>query len=81
MLTCTWPPPPTRAHTQTRDREIAVWDTRALTSPLARESVDTAPGVLLPFFDADTNMLFFVGKVRVRISPLSLPSTPPSAPP
>ena len=46
-----------------RDREIAVWDARALSSPLTRESVATAPGVLLPLYDEDSNMLFLVGKV------------------
>ena len=42
---------------------MAVWDARALTTPIARETIDNAPGILLPFFDADTNMLFFAGKV------------------
>jgi hypothetical protein len=50
-----------------RDREVAVWDTRALATPLVREALDTAPGLLLPLFDPDTNMLFLAGKVRPSI--------------
>ena len=45
-----------------RDREFALWDMRNLASPLARESLDTSTGILLPLYDEDANLIFFTGK-------------------
>ena len=33
--------------------------------PLAEEDLDGSSGVLFPFYDADTNMLYVVGKVSL----------------
>lgn len=48
---------------KTSEREFAIWDTKNLAAgPLARQTVDTSAGLLMPFFDADTNVLFLAGK-------------------
>ena len=35
-----------------------------LTEPMAMQEMDTSNGVLLPFYDPDTNMVYLCGKVR-----------------
>ena len=39
-----------------------MWDLRNLHKPIAADSLDQASGVILPFFDVDTNMLYLAGK-------------------
>jgi len=48
--------------TKSSEREYALWDPRQLSSPLQKQSVDSASGLLMPFFDPDTNILFLAGK-------------------
>jgi len=48
--------------TKTSEREYAIWDHRELSKPLARQTIDSASGVIMPFFDRDTNVLFLAGK-------------------
>eukprot|EP01114_Cavostelium_apophysatum_P010861 TRINITY_DN24_c0_g1_i1.p1 TRINITY_DN24_c0_g1~~TRINITY_DN24_c0_g1_i1.p1 ORF type:complete len:451 (-),score=132.88 TRINITY_DN24_c0_g1_i1:101-1453(-) len=48
--------------TKTSEREYAIWDPKDLSKPLNRTSVDSASGILMPFFDNDTNVLFLAGK-------------------
>jgi len=48
--------------TKTSEREYALWDPRELSKPLARQTIDSASGILMPFFDRDTNVLFLAGK-------------------
>ncbi|XP_076144539.1 coronin-2B [Alosa pseudoharengus] len=43
-------------------RQIAVWDSEDLTAPLWEEDLDGESGVLFPFFDPDTHMIFLAGK-------------------
>jgi len=47
---------------KTSEREFCIWDSRDLTKPANRTSVDTASGIFMPFFDKDTNVLFLAGK-------------------
>jgi len=47
---------------KTSEREYAYWDPKNLKEPLNRTNVDAASGVLLPFYDADTSVLFLGGK-------------------
>ncbi|KAM4708545.1 coronin-2A isoform 2-T2 [Discoglossus pictus] len=44
------------------NRQIALWNQDDLSVPLHQEDLDGSSGLLFPFFDADTNMLFVVGK-------------------
>jgi len=48
--------------TKTSEREFCLWDQRDLSKVVTRQSVDSASGLLLPFFDTDTNVLFLAGK-------------------
>lgn len=47
---------------RTSDRQYAVWDPRNISAPLVTENIDTASGMLMPFYDYDTNILFLAGK-------------------
>nr|XP_056703930.1 coronin-2A [Euleptes europaea] len=44
------------------NRQIAIWDQGDLSVPLAEEDVDGSSGLLFPFYDADTHMLYVLGK-------------------
>lgn len=44
------------------DRQYAVWDPRNLSEAIVRDNVDTAAGLLMPFFDGDTGVLYLAGK-------------------
>lgn len=43
-------------------REMKVWDLKNLSKPLHVESVDTASGALMPFYDRDTGVIYLTGK-------------------
>jgi len=47
---------------KTSEREFCLWDLREFTKPLTKTMVDSASGLLMPFFDNDTSMLYLVGK-------------------
>lgn len=44
------------------DRQYSIWDQDDLTKPLATESIDCSSGILFPFYDHDTNMVYLAGK-------------------
>ncbi|XP_005382890.1 PREDICTED: coronin-2A isoform X3 [Chinchilla lanigera] len=44
------------------NRQMALWDQDDLSVPLTEEDLDGSSGVLFPFYDPDTNMLYVVGK-------------------
>ncbi|XP_013863236.1 coronin-2A [Austrofundulus limnaeus] len=44
------------------DRQIALWDQDDLSKPLLQENLDGSSGVLFPFYDPDTHMLYLAGK-------------------
>jgi WD40 repeat protein len=43
-------------------RQYAIWDQKSLDKPLVTEEIDTSAGLLMPFFDADLNILYLAGK-------------------
>ncbi|XP_050975443.1 coronin-2A isoform X2 [Labeo rohita] len=43
-------------------RQIALWDQEDLTKPSYSEDLDGSSGVLFPFYDPDTHMLYIAGK-------------------
>jgi coronin-1B/1C/6 len=47
---------------KTSERQYALWDQRNLEAPLVIENIDNASGIIMPFFDADTGVLFLAGK-------------------
>ena len=50
------------------DRQYGLWDPTDLSKPLIRENIDTGSGVLFPFFDDSSNMVYVVGKVSSLLS-------------
>ncbi|KAK2817164.1 hypothetical protein Q5P01_025355 [Channa striata] len=44
------------------DRQIALWDQDDLSVPLLQENLDGSSGILFPFYDPDTHMLYLAGK-------------------
>jgi hypothetical protein len=48
--------------TKTSEREYCVWDPKDLSKPLHRANIDSASGVIMPFYDNDTGVLFLAGK-------------------
>jgi len=47
---------------RTSDRCYSILDPRKLDTPLAKSNIDTASGILMPFYDDDTSLLFLAGK-------------------
>uniref|UniRef100_A0A8B9LBN5 Coronin n=1 Tax=Astyanax mexicanus TaxID=7994 RepID=A0A8B9LBN5_ASTMX len=43
-------------------RQIALWDQEDLSIPIKEEEIDGLSGLLFPFYDADTHMLYLAGK-------------------
>lgn len=48
--------------TRQSQRQFKIWDPRNTTQELKKVDVDQAAGVIMPFFDADTNLLYLAGK-------------------
>ncbi|XP_041435931.1 coronin-2A-like isoform X2 [Xenopus laevis] len=44
------------------NRQVALWDQNDLSVPLQQEDLDGSSGLIFPFYDCDTNMLYIVGK-------------------
>jgi len=47
---------------KTSEREFNIYDPRKLENPLGHLAIDSSAGVIMPFFDPDTNILFLAGK-------------------
>jgi len=47
---------------KTSEREFAIWDLKNLKEPILKQNVDSASGLLMPFYDRDTSVLFLAGK-------------------
>jgi WD40 repeat protein len=47
---------------KTSERQYMVFDTTNMGTPLASTTIDNASGLLMPFYDADTGVLFLAGK-------------------
>lgn len=43
-------------------RQFKIWDSRNLETPVKQVDIDQAAGVILPFYDNDTGLLYLVGK-------------------
>ncbi|KAG0240636.1 Coronin-like protein crn1 [Mortierella sp. GBA43] len=44
------------------DRQVNIWDAGNLEKPLKSINLDTSSGVIMPFYDVDSNMLYLAGK-------------------
>jgi coronin-1B/1C/6 len=47
---------------RTSDRQYAIWDPSNMGTALAQENIDTGSGLLMPFFDPDSSIIFLAGK-------------------
>ena len=47
-------------------REFKIWDEKNTAKPIATYELDQAAGVMIPFYDEDTRMLYLTGKVRTQ---------------
>ena len=47
---------------KTSDRVFAIYDPRNLAAPVVKQNIDTSAGILMPFYDNDTGLLFLGGK-------------------
>ncbi|XP_065106795.2 coronin-1C-A isoform X1 [Paramisgurnus dabryanus] len=44
------------------ERQLALWDPENIDEPMSVHEMDTSNGVLLPFYDPDTNVVYLCGK-------------------
>ncbi|KAF8983998.1 Coronin-like protein crn1 [Entomortierella lignicola] len=44
------------------DRQVNIWDATNLEKPLRSTNLDTSSGVIMPFYDGDSKMLYLAGK-------------------
>jgi len=44
------------------ERQFSIWDARKPEKSLHTENIDTAAGILMPFYDNDTSVLYLAGK-------------------
>lgn len=44
------------------ERQFMIWDPRNFTAPLFTSDIDICSGMLMPFYDEDTNIMFLGGK-------------------
>ncbi|XP_078523530.1 coronin-1C isoform X1 [Lissotriton helveticus] len=44
------------------ERQLALWNPKNMNEPIALHEMDTSNGVLLPFYDPDTNIMYLCGK-------------------
>ncbi|XP_077356623.1 coronin-2A-like isoform X2 [Festucalex cinctus] len=58
-------------------RQLVLWDPDDLSEPLYEEDLDGSAGVLFPFFDPDTDMLYLAGKGDGNIRYYELSSEKP----
>jgi coronin-1B/1C/6 len=48
--------------TRTSEREFNLWDPRAFDKPLNHTNIDSASGILMPFYDEDSSVMYLAGK-------------------
>ncbi|KAJ8312488.1 hypothetical protein KUTeg_009861 [Tegillarca granosa] len=61
------------------ERQYALWDEKSIKSPLTLEEIDQSNGVLFPYYDGDTGMVYLCGKSELFQSDL-YPDTPGDTP-
>lgn len=59
------------------DRQYAIWNQHDLRKPLVREEIDSSSGVVTPYFDYDTRMVYLAGKGDGNIRYFEIVDEPP----
>lgn len=62
---------------RTSMRHFKIWDPRDVSKPVVTKDIDQAAGVMMPFYDNDTGMLFLAGKGDGTLHYYDLPGTAP----
>jgi len=69
----------TTGFSKVSERQYGVWDPADLSTPLKVEMVDTGSGVLFPYYDNDTQMVYVAGKGDGNIRYYELDNASPYA--
>ncbi|MEQ2178311.1 Coronin-6 [Goodea atripinnis] len=67
----------TTGFTRMSQRELGLWDPTNFEEPIALLELDTSNGVLLPYYDADANMVYLCGKGDSSIRYFEVTEEPP----
>ncbi|XP_023701006.1 coronin-6-like [Paramormyrops kingsleyae] len=67
----------TTGFTRMSQRELGLWDPTSFEEPIALQEMDTSNGVLLPFYDPDTNIVYLCGKGDSSIRYFEITDEPP----
>ncbi|XP_072338471.1 coronin-1C isoform X2 [Scyliorhinus torazame] len=59
------------------ERQLALWNPESMDEPIALHEMDTSNGVLLPFYDGDTNVVYLCGKGDSSIRYFEITDEPP----
>lgn len=59
------------------DRQYSVWDENDLGKPLFSDTIDSSSGIVFPFYDADTNVVYLAGKGDGNIRYYEVTDEPP----
>ncbi len=56
----------TTGYSKSIERQYSLWDASDLEKgPVASDTIDSSPGVLMPFWDEGTRMFYLIGKVQL----------------
>ncbi|TNN67298.1 Coronin-6 [Liparis tanakae] len=67
----------TTGFTRMSQRELGLWDPTNFEEPIALLELDTSNGVMLPYYDADANMVYLCGKGDSSIRYFEITDEPP----
>ncbi|XP_019341319.2 coronin-6 isoform X4 [Alligator mississippiensis] len=67
----------TTGFTRMSQRELGLWDPKSFEEPIALQEMDTSNGVLLPFYDPDSSIVYLCGKGDSSIRYFEITDEPP----
>ncbi|XP_021508347.1 coronin-6 isoform X4 [Meriones unguiculatus] len=67
----------TTGFTRMSQRELGLWDPNNFEEPVALQEMDTSNGVLLPFYDPDSSIVYLCGKGDSSIRYFEITEEPP----
>nr|XP_033778418.1 coronin-6 isoform X3 [Geotrypetes seraphini]XP_033778419.1 coronin-6 isoform X3 [Geotrypetes seraphini] len=67
----------TTGFTRMSQRELGLWDPKSFDEPIVLQEMDTSNGVLLPFYDADSNIVYLCGKGDSSVRYFEITDEPP----
>ncbi|ELU05914.1 hypothetical protein CAPTEDRAFT_106454 [Capitella teleta] len=69
----------TTGFSRMNERQYAVWDMKNMSKPLKMDQIDCSSGVIVPYYDYDTNVVFLAGKGDGNIRYYEIVPEPPYA--